>query len=557
MTVVTRSNSSPTIRLVPLGGLGEIGMNCLALEAQGGIVVIDCGVTFPHSDLGIDVYHPDFSYLETRRDRLRGIVLTHGHEDHIGALAYLLRKVNAPVWGPAHALALAAEKLEDRGFDLRQFRTTALVPRREYEIGPFKIEPLRVTHSITEACSLVIRIDGTTIVHTGDFKFDPAPSDGEVTDFERFEQIGRDGVDLLLSDSTNIDAEGTSGSEKSVGSALDSLVGEAQERVVVGMFASNVQRLKLVGEVARKHRRRVCLLGRSVLMHVRVATRCGRLDWPSDLVVPPELASTLPRRSLLVIASGTQAEPLAALQRLASRTHPALTLEPRDTLVMSSRIIPGNEPGVLRMYGHFIRQDLEIRSRLTDPGIHVSGHAHREEQRRMIEMLQPRSFMPVHGTLHHLKRHADLARTLGVTDVLLAENGDVVEFGPDGLRKTDFTEVGKVATFEGEEIPDDVLKQREVLGRTGIAVVTVMVDTRGKLLAPPFLSTRGVLDEDLDQDLLRVTAADVADALSGRPFTSDRPTDQQIIDVAERALRRNLDGITGRRPCAVVHVVRR
>lgn len=549
-------NPPQPVRIVPLGGLGEIGMNCLALEADGDIIVVDCGVTFPHSDLGIDIYHPDFAYLERRRANVRGIVLTHGHEDHIGAVPYLLRRLNVPLWGPPHALSLVSDKLEERGFDLRQLRMTQLIPRRSYDIGAFRIEPVRVTHSITDACALAIRASGRTIVHTGDFKFDPDPPDGDPTDFERLEELGRSGVDLLLSDSTNIDAEGTSGSETSVGSAIERIVDRCEGRVVVGMFSSNVQRLRLVGEVARHTNRRICLLGRSVHTHVRTATRVGRLDWPSDLVVPADLAASLPRKTVLCIASGTQAEPLAAMWRLASRSHPALALDRLDSVILSSRIIPGNEPGVFRMFGHFIRQDVNVFSRITDPGVHVSGHAHRGEQRRMIEMINPRSFCPVHGTLHHLKRHADFARSLGVPDVIVAEDGDVVELGSTGLRKIDVVEVGKVATFDGEEIPDDVLKQREVLGRTGVAVVTLQVDARGKLLAPPFLSTRGILDEGADIDLLRAATADVADALNGRPFLEERPTDQQIIDVAERAVRRNLDGISGRRPVTIVHVVR-
>lgn len=551
-----KNSAPPTIRLVPLGGLGEIGMNCLAIEADNGIVVVDCGVTFPHTDLGVDVYHPDFSYLEVRRDRVMGVVLTHGHEDHIGALPYLLRRIQAPIWAPCHALGLAGERLAERGYDLRQLRMHTTRPGQVYEIGPFTVEPVRVAHSIVDACALILRHGDTTIVHTGDFKFDPDPPDGEPTDVERLARAGQEGVDLLLSDSTNIDAEGNSGGERIVGDALEKLVMRAETRVVIGMFSSNVQRLRMVGEIARKAGRKVCLLGRSVHTQVRVATRCGRLDWPSDLLISPDAAQSVPRDKLLVIASGTQAEPFAALARLSIRNHPALALDPGDTLVLSSRIIPGNDPAVLRMVGHFIRQGVEVQSRITDPELHVSGHAYRGEQKRMLELLQPRHFMPVHGTLHHLKRHADFARELGVQNVLVAENGDVIEFGPNGLRKMGVTEVGKIATFDGEEIPDDVLREREKLGRTGIAVVTLMVDSRGKLLASPFVSTRGVLDQDDDLDMLRDAASDIARALSGRPFSNERPSDLQIIEVAERAVRRRLDGISGRRPLAVVHVVR-
>jgi ribonuclease J len=531
-------------------------MNCLAIETAGAILVVDCGVTFPHTDLGVDVFHPDLSYLEVRRDRIAGVVLTHGHEDHIGGLPYLLRRIDVPVWAPCHALGLASERLEERGYDLRQLRLRSIRPGQSYQAGPFRFEPVRVTHSITDACALLIRSGDFTLIHTGDFKFDPNPPDGEPTDEQRLAEIGQEGVDLLLSDSTNIDTEGASGSEDGVGRTLDAMVGQASHRVIVGMFSSNVQRLRMVGEIARKHGRRLCLLGRSVNTQVRVATKCGRLSWPSDLLIPPDGLAAVARDRVLVVASGTQAEPVAALSRLSVRTHPALRLDPGDMVLMSSRIIPGNDPAVFRMLGNFIRQAVEVRTRITHPELHVSGHAHREEQRRMLELVRPRHFIPIHGTLHHLKRHADFARSLGIDSVLLVENGDVVELTKDRVRKTGVTEVGKVATYDGEEIPEDVLRQREVLGRSGIAVVTLMVDVRGQLLAPPFVSTRGVLDEAEELDLLKAATHDVAMAFAARPFQTERPTDAQIVDVAERAIRRSINGISGRRPVAIIHVAR-
>ena len=551
-----KNSAPPTIRLVPLGGLGEIGMNCLTIEADGHILVVDCGVSFPHSDLGIDVYHPDFTYLEVRRDRVDGVVLTHGHEDHIGALPYLLRIVDVPVYGPCHALGLAAERLSEKGFELRQVRLRPIQPRQTYQVGCFDIEPIRVSHSIADACALVVRHPTATIVHTGDFKFDQHPPDGDATDEDRLREVGEEGVDLLLSDSTNIDSEGSCGSERTVGRALSEVVSKCEDRVVVGMFSSNVHRLHMLGDIAREHGRRITLLGRSVHTQVRVATKCRRLDWPVDLIVPPDAVAAQPPRSSLVIASGTQAEPMAALSRLAVRNHPALALSPNDQLILSSRIIPGNDPAVFRMIGNFIRQGVRVASRITNPALHVSGHAHRDEQRRMIELLRPRSFMPVHGTLHHLNRHAEFARSLGIEDVLLAENGDVVELRQQGLRKMGVTEVGKLATYAGDEIPEQVLKHRESLGRYGVAFVTVQVDAHGRLVVPPTLSTRGVLDDEEEQDLLESAASNVAKALSGWSFTSEYPTDQQIIEVTERIVRRNLDGISGRRPVAIVHVVR-
>jgi len=439
---------------------------------------------------------------------------------------------------------------------LRQVRMHPIQPGRSYEIGPFSVEPVRVTHSIADACALVLRHPTATIVHTGDFKFDPHPPDGEVTDEERLRAVGDEGVDLLLADSTNIDAEGTSGSERTVGEAISATVAACEQRVVVGMFSSNVHRLRMLEEIAREHGRRMTLLGRSVHTQVRVATKCGHLDWPADEIVPSDAVSGIPGRESLVIASGTQAEPMAALSRLAVRNHPALELSPGDQLILSSRIIPGNDPAVFRMMSNFIRQGVQVHSRITNPSLHVSGHAHRDEQRRMIELLRPRRFMPIHGTLHHLDRHAAFARQMNIEHVLLGENGDVIELRKQGLRKLGVTEVGKVATYGGDEIPDEVLKQRESLGRYGVAVLTLRVDAHGRLVEPPILATRGVLDDEKERELLDGATANVAKTISGWSFSSEYPTDQQIIEVAERAVRRNLDGISGRRPVAVVHVVR-
>ena len=266
-------------------------MNCLVLEQQQGIVLVDCGVTFPSTDLGIDVYHPRFDYLVARSDRVLGVVITHGHEDHVGALPYLLGALDVPVFAPPHALELARQRLAEHDFDAAEIDLVTVHPGRPFEVGPFGFEPIRVTHSITDATALAIRTAAGTVIHTGDFKLDPFPPDGELTDELRLMELGEEGVRLLLSDSTNVDSPGAAGSERDVGDALGEIVARARGRVVIGMFASNVQRLRLLGEIAARAGRRVCLLGRSVMTHVRVAETVGRLRWPSDLVVAPEVAA--------------------------------------------------------------------------------------------------------------------------------------------------------------------------------------------------------------------------------------------------------------------------
>jgi ribonuclease J len=382
-------------------------MNCLALEQDDGIILIDCGVTFPSTDLGVDVFHPRFDYLNARSDRVLGVVITHGHEDHIGGLPYLLSTLDVPVYGPPHAIELVKLRLAEHGFDAGEIDLVHTRVGRSFDIGSFNIEPVRVTHSIADATALAIRTAAGTIVHTGDFKLDPTPPDGETTDEARFSALGDEGVRLLLSDSTNVDSAGTSTSEASVGRALAALVAKAPARVVIGVFASNVQRLQLLGEIAIATGRRICLLGRSVGNHVRVAQAVGRLNWPSDLVMPHEMVGAMPRERVLVIASGTQAERMSTLTRLGQGTHPALRLDEGDLVILSSRIIPGNDRPVFDMMGDFLRLGVKLVTKVTDPGIHASGHAHTEELEELIDLVRPKAFLPVHGTYLHLRAHAE------------------------------------------------------------------------------------------------------------------------------------------------------
>ncbi|MEO7330354.1 MAG: ribonuclease J, partial [Minicystis sp.] len=497
-----------TVRLVALGGLGEIGMNCLAIEQDDGILLVDCGVTFPSSDLGIDVYHPRFDYLLARSDRVLGVVLTHGHEDHIGALPYLLGAFDIPVHGPPHSLELARGRLYEHGFTAGEIELIPTQVGKPFDLGAFSIEPIRVTHSIADATALAIRTAAGLIVHTGDFKLDPSPPDGELTNEGRFHELGNEGVRLLLSDSTNVDSPGSSRSEREVGEALHEVVGEAKGRVILGMFASNVQRLRTVGDIAMATGRRICLLGRSVQTHVRAAQAVGRLRWPSDLVIPAESASSTPRERLLVLASGTQAERMSTLTRLSSGTHPALRLMEGDRVLLSSRIIPGNDRPVSEMIDAFLRLGVDVRSRLDNPRIHASGHAHRDEQLRMIELTRPRAFVPVHGTLHHLMRHASLARDAGVGEVLVAENGEVFEVEDAGApAKTARAPVGRVATFNGDALSDEVLRERATLGRGGALFVAVLLDKKGLTAAAPQVSARGAIEPSMSSALRKASAA--------------------------------------------------
>ncbi|WP_394824351.1 ribonuclease J [Pendulispora albinea] len=547
------------LRVFPLGGLGEIGMNCLALEQRGQVLLIDCGITFDDRGLGIDVVHPDFSALDAYRDRIAGVFITHGHEDHIGALPYLLRRFDVPVWGPPYALGLVRERLTDHEV-LAHARLIETRARTRYPVGSFEVEPVRVTHSIADATALAIRTDAGLVVHSGDFKIDDNPPDGEVFDHERLRELGDEGTALLFSDSTNVDSDGGAGSEQTVGDALEPIVAEAPGAVVVALFASNVHRLRMLGDIARRTGRRIVPLGRSILTHTRVAHDTGYLDWPSDLVFPQERVNELPRQKILGLATGTQAEGRAALARLARGEHPYLKLDPGDVVALSSRIIPGNEPEVYAVIGELLRRGVVVRTRVTDRNIHVSGHAHRGEQRRMLELVRPKTFIPVHGTIHHLMRHAELARECGVPDVCVIENGDVVEVArgegeaaDPRLVRRDRVLTGRVPTFAGRRIPAQALRERAWLAESGCAVVVVLLGRSG--VHDVKVTTRGVLDESLDAEIVTQTRREVV-ASVGQELAREvaRTSDETIAETARLAVRRTLFKALGFKPLTVVSV---
>ena len=514
------------LRVVPLGGLGEIGMNCLALEQEDAILIVDCGITFPEDDIGIETYHPDFSYLEARRDRVVGVFLTHGHEDHVGALPYLLAKLRVPVWGPAHALAVARHRIADRGQNPRDFEFITTTVRKRYMVGPFEVEPIRVTHSITDATALAIRTDAGTVIHTGDFRFDPTPADGELTDEARLIELGDEGVRLLMSDSTNIDSQGRHLSEQVVGETLERLVGAADQRVIIGMFASNLQRLKMIGDLAQRTGRKIALFGRSIELQVQWGHEIKRLDWPSDLVVARDHAKDLPRPRVLILAGGTQAEPGSSLARLATRVHPSLSLDAGDTVIFSSRVIPGNDRPVYAMMADLLRQGVKVESWISEPTVHTSGHAHRVEQQQMIELIRPRAFIPLHGTRHHLERHASARARAGVPDIMVFENGDVAKVTREELAPGGHVDVGRVATWRGHPLGSSVLAERRSLGRGGALSLSVALDAKGRLAGPPSVVARGVIDGEGQPGNLRFIALEVSRAIERSPsaMTSAWPT---------------------------------
>ena len=553
------------MRIIVLGGLGEVGMNCLVLEQGGDALVIDCGVTFDDRGLGIDVVHPDFRALDDYR--VAGIFVTHGHEDHIGAIPYFLRRFDAPVFGPAYALSLVRERAAEHEV-LAHADLRCVKPRGAERVGPFEVEPVRVTHSIADATALAIRTEAGLVVHTGDFKFDDAPPDGELFDVERFGELGREGVDLLFSDSTNIDALGPTGSEEGVGEALEAIVAGAPQAVVVAVFASNVHRLRMLGEIARRDGRKIVPLGRSVSTHAQVARATARstgehagrpyLEWPADLVWPAERARELPKRQILAVATGSQGEKMAALARLSRGDHGALDLAKDDVVVLSSRVIPGNEPEVTQVMNALLRRGVDVRSWHSNRAVHVSGHAHRQEQRRMLELVAPRAFVPVHGTLHHLLRHAELAREVGVPAVTVLENGDVatLEVGGAGVRKTGRVPSGRVYVAAGRTLPSKVIAERAALASLGAVHVAVALDAGGALAGDIAIATRGVVDADADGALVEAARKEARSAFEALLALGEPLDDERIAETVRLAVRRTLARVLGFKPVTTASLLR-
>lgn len=519
-------------------------MNCLAVELDDTILVIDCGVTFPDAEPGVDIIHPDFAYLRDNRERVKAVLITHGHEDHIGALPYLLQDLDVPIYGPAYALALVRERLAEFSFDAPP-RLVPIEPRQILQLGAFEVEPYRVTHSIPDSTGLVLRSRAGTVIHSGDFKIDPAPPDGLHFDLDFVKAVGDAGVRLLLSDSTNIDVAGVSGGEAGVALSLERHIKQAPQRVVVSMFGSNVYRLAAVLRLARELGKLTLLLGRSLQTHARIAEKLGLLPKPLPTYIAPEMAQTIARKDLLVLATGSQAEPRAALARIASGTHHQLKLAPDDTVLLSARMIPGRERNVHSMIDNLERLGVRVVQRYDDPTLHVSGHACRDEQTQLLQLTRPRAFVPVHGTFHHLSRHAALAKSLGVPEVTVIENGAVLEVDDAGMRVAGHVECGRVHVQAGNELAEVVLRDRVLMAEVGIVMITLSVDADGALRCKPRILTRGVVWEDEERELLDEVCVEIQRVVRVVPLPA---SDDTLRDVACRAARRVFRDELGFRP---------
>ena len=522
------STSEPAVRLIPLGGLGEIGLNMMLVEFGDDVVAVDCGLMFPDPDElpGIDYVIPDFSYAVAKRDGFRAVLLTHGHEDHIGALPYLLRTTRIPVYGTPLTLALVAEKLREHNLletaDLRPMK-----PHDRIEAGPFRIEPIRVTHSIADGIGLAIDTPVGTIVHTGDFKLDPTPLDGETPDYKRFTELGEHGVLLLCSDSTNVGRPGHTRSELDVGVALRERFQRASGRIVVATFASHIHRIQQVLTLAAEHGRRVALLGMSMEKNVRVASELGYLRVPADLVMPLDDLVALPSGRQVILSTGSQGEPNSALSLLATGEHRAMQVQRGDLVIISARVIPGNERTIGRVINALLRRGADVLYE-DNAFVHVSGHASQEDLKLMLNLTRPRYFMPVHGEYRHLLGHARLAESVGLASdrVFLVEDGAVVEMTKTAARVIGHLPVDRVLV-DGKGIGDIgsvVLRDRQILAESGLVAVSLVIDRTGRVVSGPEIASRGFVYMQENRPLIDEIKQAVMDAVTGRdpPTPGDR-----------------------------------
>ena len=552
--------SEGTLRIIPLGGLGEIGLNLMLIEycpagsEDIAAIAVDCGLMFPEREmLGIDVVIPDFSYLREKR-HLKGVVFTHGHEDHIGALPHLLREFNVPVYGTPFTLGLLHDKLDEHDLlddtELHEFR-----PRQSWQVGPFQIEGIHVTHSIIDAVALAITTPLGVIVHTGDFKIDQTPIDGRQSDIARLAELGEQGVLLLLSDSTNVERPGTTPSERTVTRPLEDLMAHASGKVLVATFASHIHRIRQVVDLSLKQGRAVGVVGKSLINNIEIAREVGHLKIPADTLVDVGKIGDRDPQTVTLLTTGSQGEPLSALSRIATGGHPHVKIRPGDTVILSSRVIPGNERTIARLLDHLCRRGADVYYEAI-ACVHVSGHASQEELQLMLNLLRPQFFVPIHGELRFLVRHCELARGVGVdpAGVFLLEDGQVLEITTKGAHVTESVPAGRVFVDGLGGVEEEVLRDRRHMAEDGLVVAIVgIAQQTGELLTGPDLLSRGFLaatnGEGFDAAKEAVRAA--LGELPRESRTDVGMVKEQVRQVLRRYFRRTL----GRRPVVLPFVM--
>ena len=547
-----------TLKIIPLGGLGEFGLNMMLIEYGDAAIAIDCGLMFPSADLlGIDLVIPDVSYLIERRDKLKAIVLTHAHEDHVGALPYILEHFNVPIYGTRLTLGLLANKLREHDLedtvDVRQI--TAGEP---WGIGPFRIEGIRVTHSLMDCLALAVETPIGTVIHTGDFKIDNTPMEGEMFDFQRFAAYGEKGVLLLLSDSTNVERAGHTPSEREVGTNLEQIIQSSTGKVLVSTFSSSIPRIQQVVDISERSDRRVVLSGRSMIRNSQVASELGYLSLPRSAMTESDRWQDLPSDRLTFLTTGSQGEPLSALHRVALNDHKTIKIDPGDTVILSSKFIPGNERTISNLINHLYRRGAEVHYEKVSE-IHVSGHASQEELKIMLQLTRPRYFVPIHGEYRHLVRHRRLAQDVGIPEenCFILEDGDVLELTANSAHKTIPIQVGKVFV-DGKgvgDVGDIVIRDRRHLSEDGMVLAVMAIHQQsGELVAGPDLISRGFMGVEESEEVLEHAKKVVLETLNGmnREIRTDPA---ELKEEVRKALRRFFRKKLERRPVVLPYII--
>jgi ribonuclease J len=545
--------SERKLQVVPLGGLGEFGMNSMALRYGDDIIVIDAGMMFPDVELlGVDIVTPDFSYLEEHAEHVRGLVLTHGHEDHIGGVPFLLSSLNVPVYGTEFTLALVERRLEEHDL-LKKTRLHSVKPGDRVALGPFNIEFIRVTHSIVSAVALAITTPLGVVIHTGDFKVDPTPTDNELFDLHTLADYGKRGVLLLMSDSTNVDRPGYTESERAVRPRLEELFARSERRLIISCFSSSIHRLQQILDLAAEYGRKVAFLGRSMLNVTEIAHNLGLLTIPDSTLLRPQDIMQMPPNKVAVVVSGTQGEPMSAMSRVAVDNHKNLYLEPGDTVALSARIIPGNEKAIFRMMNHLARRGADIVYGSMNPPIHVSGHASAEELKLILNLVRPRYFLPVHGEYRQLSKHAGLAshlKGLGLEQTFVLETGETLEIDHLGARRGDNVTVGRICIDSGsldDVVEDMIIRDRRHLAEDGFVLPIIAINKRtGKSEGLPEIVSRGFIGSE-GAEILQQARSVVAKTIE--VSTAEELGDWGVMQEKIRSdLKRYLTKQTQRRP---------
>ena len=546
------------LRIIPLGGLGEFGLNMMLLEYGDAAIAIDCGLMFPGADLlGIDLVIPDVSYLLEKKDSLKGIVLSHAHEDHVGALPYILNRLSVPIFGTRLTLGLLNNKLREHSLD-NTADIREITAGKPWEIAPFQVEGIRVTHSLMDCLALAIETPVGTVIHTGDFKIDNTPMEGEMFDFQRFAAYGEKGVLLLLSDSTNVERSGYTPSEREVGRNLEQIFQESRGKILVSTFSSSIPRIQQVVDISESCGRRVVLSGRSMIRNSQVAAELGYLRLPRSFMTENEPWHELPAERLTFLTTGSQGEPLSVLHRVALDDHKSIKVDPGDTVILSSKFIPGNEKTISNLINHLYRRGAEVHYEKVSE-IHVSGHASQEELKTMLQLTRPRYFVPIHGEYRHLVKHRKLAQDVGVPEdhCFVLEDGDVLEITATSAKKVQPIQAGRVFV-DGKgvgDVGDVVIRDRRHLSEDGMVLAVMAIHQQsGEIVAGPDLISRGFMRDEEGEEVLGQARKVVLDILASLNRET-RADPAELQEEVRKALRRYFRKRFERHPVVLPYII--